>query len=185
MRFCDKLVRLRAEKGFSQEGLANLLGVSRQAVSKWESGAAMPELTKLTVIADLFDTSLDYLVRDNVEERRLQNAPEENVAIAEQLEKLSGYMICQQPYEYKSEITLLGLPLVHVHLSRGNGRPRCARGIIAVGDVAFGVVALGGFSSALLRLAAWRLDCYLCWAESLQGCLLRAGLYLVSMRSVV
>lgn len=99
MRFCDKLVRLRAEKGFSQEGLANLLGVSRQAVSKWESGAAMPELTKLTVIADLFDTSLDYLVRDNVEERRLQNAPEENVAIAEQLEKLSGYMICQQPYE--------------------------------------------------------------------------------------
>ena len=103
-----------------------MLGVSRQAVSKWESGAAMPELTKLTVIADLFDTSLDYLVRDNVEERRLQNAPEENVAIAEQLEKLSGYMICQQPYEYKSKTTLLGLPLVHVHLSRGNGRPRCA-----------------------------------------------------------
>jgi transcriptional regulator with XRE-family HTH domain len=152
VRFCDKLVRLRAEKGFSQEGLANLLGVSRQAVSKWESGAAMPELTKLTVIADLFDTSLDYLVRDNVEERRLQNAPEENVAIAEQLEKLSGYMICQQPYEYKSETTLLGLPLVHVHLSRGNGRPRCARGIIAVGDVAFGVVALGGFSVGLIAL---------------------------------
>lgn len=41
MRFCDKLVRLRAEKGFSQEGLANLLGVSRQAVSKWESGVSL------------------------------------------------------------------------------------------------------------------------------------------------
>ena len=42
MRFSEKLIRLRAEKGLSQEGLANELGVSRQAVSKWEAGAAMP-----------------------------------------------------------------------------------------------------------------------------------------------
>ena len=62
MHFSEKLIRLRAEKGLSQEGLANELGVSRQAVSKWEAGAAMPELAKLIAIAQLFDVSLDYLV---------------------------------------------------------------------------------------------------------------------------
>lgn len=150
MRFCDKLIRLRAEAGLSQEGLANRLGVSRQAVSKWEAGAAMPELAKLIAIAELFGVSLDYLVRDEIEER--QPKTEDNSAVAEQLAVLTNYVKRQQSYEYKSQATLLGLPLVHVHLSRGNGRPAVAKGILAVGDVAFGAVAFGGLSAGLVSL---------------------------------
>ena len=47
MTFADNLVRLRREKGFSQEQLADLMDVSRQAVSKWEAGQTMPDLPKL------------------------------------------------------------------------------------------------------------------------------------------
>ncbi len=150
MHFCDKLIRLRAEAGLSQEGLANRIGVSRQAVSKWEAGAVMPELAKLIAIAELFGVSLDYLVRDEIEER--QPKTEDNSAVAEQLAALTNYVKRHQPYEYKSQATLLGLPLVHVHLSRGNGRPAVAKGILAVGDVAFGAVAFGGLSAGLVSL---------------------------------
>ena len=150
MRFSEKLIRLRAEKGLSQEGLANELGVSRQAVSKWEAGAAMPELAKLVALAQLFDVSLDYLAREDVEERKPQSAPAGNEDVVEQLRELSGFVKRQQPYEYKSEVSFFGLPLVHVHLSRGRGRPAVAKGIIAIGDMAVGVVALGGLSLGVL-----------------------------------
>ena len=49
MTFADNLVRLRREKGFSQEQLADWMDVSRQAVSKWEAGQTMPDLPKLDV----------------------------------------------------------------------------------------------------------------------------------------
>lgn len=152
MRFSEKLIRLRAEKGLSQEGLANELGVSRQAVSKWEAGAAMPELAKLVAMAQLFDVSLDYLAREDVEERKPQSAPAGNEDVVEQLRELSGFVKRQQPYEYKSEASFFGLPVVHVHLSRGRGRPAVAKGIIAIGDMAVGVVALGGISAGLVAL---------------------------------
>ena len=152
MRFSEKLIRLRAEKGLSQEGLANELGVSRQAVSKGEAGAAMPELAKLVAMAQLFDVSLDYLAREDVEERKPQSAPAGNEDVAEQLRELSGFVKRQQPYEYKSKASFFGLPLVHVHLSRGRGLPAVAKGIIAIGDMAVGVVALGGISAGLVAL---------------------------------
>ena len=47
MRFSEKLMELRRREGISQEQLADRLGVTRQSVSKWESGAAMPELAKI------------------------------------------------------------------------------------------------------------------------------------------
>lgn len=47
MHFSEKLITLRRKAGLSQEQLADRLGVTRQSVSKWESGAAMPELGKL------------------------------------------------------------------------------------------------------------------------------------------
>ncbi|MFQ9871567.1 MAG: helix-turn-helix domain-containing protein [Oscillospiraceae bacterium] len=50
--FSEKLVSLRRSKGLSQEQLAQALGVSRQSVSKWESGGAMPELGKLLALSD-------------------------------------------------------------------------------------------------------------------------------------
>ena len=66
--FSEKLLELRRQKGLSQEQLADRLGVTRQSVSKWESGAALPELGKLIALSDLFSVSVDYLVKDQLEE---------------------------------------------------------------------------------------------------------------------
>ena len=62
MNLCENLQRLRRQAGLSQEALAEKLGVSRQAVSKWESGAAVPELDKLTELAHIFHIRLDELL---------------------------------------------------------------------------------------------------------------------------
>lgn len=64
MNFSGKLQGLRKEKRFSQEQLAELLNVSRQSVSKWESGKAYPELDKLIRLSELFEITLDDLVKD-------------------------------------------------------------------------------------------------------------------------
>lgn len=64
MKFSEKLQSLRKGKGLSQEKLAELLDVSRQAVSKWESGQTYPEIEKLIILCDLFEITLDELVRD-------------------------------------------------------------------------------------------------------------------------
>ena len=68
MGFSEKLTTLRKQAGLSQEQLADRLGVTRQSVSKWESGAALPELVKLIALSEMFGVSLDYLVKDCVEE---------------------------------------------------------------------------------------------------------------------
>lgn len=66
--FSEKLQTLRKEKGLSQEQLAELLNVSRQAVSKWESGQTYPEIDKLIILSDVFNTTVDDLVKDkNIE----------------------------------------------------------------------------------------------------------------------
>lgn len=62
MNLCENLQRLRRQAGLSQEALAEKLGVSRQAVSKWESGAAVPELEKLAELARIFQVRLDQLL---------------------------------------------------------------------------------------------------------------------------
>lgn len=64
MDFGEKLQKLRKCDGMSQERLAERLEVSRQAVSKWESGQGYPEVGKIIQIADMFDISLDDLLRD-------------------------------------------------------------------------------------------------------------------------
>ncbi|WP_435790305.1 helix-turn-helix domain-containing protein [Clostridium sp.] len=64
MGFSERLQLLRKEKGLSQEQLAELLNVSRQSVSKWESGQTYPETDKLIILSDLFEITLDYLLRD-------------------------------------------------------------------------------------------------------------------------
>lgn len=64
MNFSEKLQLLRKSKGFTQETFANELNVSRQAVAKWESGLAYPDITNLIRISDLTHVTVDYLVRD-------------------------------------------------------------------------------------------------------------------------
>ncbi|MBQ9517127.1 MAG: helix-turn-helix transcriptional regulator [Eubacterium sp.] len=62
MKFSENLRSLRKEKDYSQEYLAEVMGVSRQTVSKWENGTAMPDLKKLTELAEFFGTTMDNLL---------------------------------------------------------------------------------------------------------------------------
>ena len=61
MDFKDRLLQARKEKGFSQEALAEIMGVSRQAVSKWETGEAMPETDKLIALCQALELDMEYL----------------------------------------------------------------------------------------------------------------------------
>lgn len=65
-RFSENLPRLRRRAGYTQETLAEALGVSRQAVGKWESGLTMPEAGTLLTLAQLLDCSLDALMREEL-----------------------------------------------------------------------------------------------------------------------
>ncbi|MFF2482363.1 helix-turn-helix domain-containing protein [Paenibacillus sp. NPDC058071] len=67
MSFGEKLLRLRKEKGYSQEVLAERLNTTRQAVSKWENGQGFPETEKLLMLGNLFEVSIDYLLKETEE----------------------------------------------------------------------------------------------------------------------
>ena len=70
MKFSEKLIKLRKQKGLSQEDLGNQINVSRQAISKWESEQANPEIEKVKEISKLFNVSIDYLLNDKIDEPR-------------------------------------------------------------------------------------------------------------------
>ena len=59
--FKDNLIQLRKYKGFTQEDLAEIVGVTRQAIAKWEAGETMPDLEKSRLLAEAFEVSLDDL----------------------------------------------------------------------------------------------------------------------------
>ncbi|MBQ6600480.1 MAG: helix-turn-helix transcriptional regulator [Clostridia bacterium] len=65
MKLHEKIFNQRKLRGMSQEELAEKVGVSRQAVSKWETGEALPEITKLKALADLFGVTTDFLLDDS------------------------------------------------------------------------------------------------------------------------
>ena len=68
MLLSEKIMSLRKRNGWSQEELAQQLGVSRQSVSKWESMAAMPDIQKIMAMSELFGVSTDYLLKDEMED---------------------------------------------------------------------------------------------------------------------
>lgn len=69
MSFAENLKQLRKEKGLSQEELAEIMGVSRQAVSKWEQGVGYPEVEKLLLLSGKFNVSLDSLMSTVIPQR--------------------------------------------------------------------------------------------------------------------
>jgi len=68
MNFADKLINLRKQHNLSQEELAEQLQVSRQAVSRWEQGATLPDAPNLLALSNIFAVSTDYLLRDELTE---------------------------------------------------------------------------------------------------------------------
>lgn len=137
----DKIASARKSKNLTQEQLAGLVGVTRQAVSRWESDLAYPETEKLIRIAELLELDLNYLLKNDVSENTV-SAP------------LVPFSLKSLHFEYKSERMVGGLPLVHVNFGLGVYR---AKGIIALGNIAtgilaFGFLAVGIFAFGLLGL---------------------------------
>ena len=69
MTLGEKIAKQRKELNYTQEQLADVLGVSRQSISKWESDIAYPETEKLIELGKLFECSMDYLLKDDVTEK--------------------------------------------------------------------------------------------------------------------
>ena len=143
--FHEKLQRLRKEKGLSQEMFAEMLGVSRQAVSKWESGQAYPETDKLIAISDIFGVTVDSLLKDG----EAQDNDGNTVVYVPYWTTRDWTTRGRGAYEYKSERTINGLPLVHINIGFGAKK---AKGIIAIGNIAQGVLSIGLLSMGFISI---------------------------------
>lgn len=106
MIFADKLIQLRKKNGLSQEELADKVGVSRQAVSKWESAQSIPDIDKIIVLSGLFGVSTDYLLKDELE-------AEDSIPLEEEKKKVTISMAneCITKKEKMSKLIALGVAL--------------------------------------------------------------------------
>ena len=148
MEFKDNLYRIRKAKGLSQEDLAILCNVSRQAISKWENGSAKPDLENLKTLAMALQVSVDELLGIQEETREHTEPVEKEIVYVDRYH-------CQWHKEYRSSLTIFGLPLLHVNLGRGRNEKKqwhVAKGIIAIGNVSIGVISLGMLSVGILSL---------------------------------
>ena len=96
MALSEKLYTLRKKSGLSQEQLAEQLNVSRQAISKWESGTSSPESDKLIAISRYFNVSLDYLMKEDNDqsEDTLQTEQKKSAQVANRTQRSVGFIIC-------------------------------------------------------------------------------------------
>ena len=91
MTFGEKLFKLRKEKGFSQEALAEQIGTTRQAISKWENNQGFPETEKLLQLSNIFETSIDFLLKD---EKSSDVANERGYYVSKEM--ATGYIVNQK-----------------------------------------------------------------------------------------
>ncbi len=135
MTLGEKLSKLRRENNYTQEQLADVLGVSRQSISKWESDVAYPETDKLIRIGEIFDCSLDYLLKDGTTEMSKATDGENAEDKPKPQRTAVEYYFDRILRERKSEKTVCGMPLWHIG--------KKARGFVAIGLSARGVIAIG------------------------------------------
>jgi len=97
MKLSEKLLQLRKRNGYSQEELADKLGVSRQAISRWEMGTAVPDSTNLLHISKVFGVSTDYLLNDDYEsDNDIPKVKESNKMLQTNLTVIA--IICQTAF---------------------------------------------------------------------------------------
>ena len=154
MTLGEKIAKERKGQNYTQEQLAEILNVSRQSVSKWESDIAYPETDKLIKMGKLFDCSMDYLLKEEITEKRGETAAQ-TVPVFETIRAA----IKTQCRERKSGKLLFGMPLYHIGRdARGvfaiglKARGVFAVGIRANGVVSVGLLSVGGLSFGLLSL---------------------------------
>lgn len=150
MILADKITALRKKAGWSQEELAEQLGVTRQSVSKWEGAQSVPDMDKVVQMSRLFGVTTDFLLKDELSEE--EPAPEGCVnhsAMQALLEEEEDYT-----RENKAKSPVIGavsgiywLLVTAVYLfytfgPMGNGQPKYSWFIWAVAGVLFGAVML-------------------------------------------
>ena len=138
MRFEEKLQKLRKEKGLSQEALAELLDVSRQAISKWEGGYSYPEMDKLIILTEIFGVTLDSLVKDG----ELEDDKENKASVP-------YWTTRGNFFEYKSKKEMFGMPLVHVNVGWGVKK---AKGVLAIGNISTGILSIGLLAKGIFAI---------------------------------
>lgn len=158
MTFGEKLAKLRREQNYTQEQLADILCVSRQSISKWESDSAYPETDKLIKICELFGCPSDYLLLDASETRTVKTEEPR-----------------RPKREWKSKKTLFGMPLWHV--------AKHARGVIAIGVNARGIISVGVKSCGVFSVGVLSLGLISCGTLSL-GLLFSVGVFSAALFSV-
>ncbi len=133
----EKISKCRKEKGLTQGQLAETLGVTRQAVSRWEGDLAFPETDTLMKMSRLFGVSCDYLLNYDEQAALPDESPEKSKF---------EFDIKKFYFEYVSKTHIGKLPLVHINIGIG----RVAKGFFSVGLVSVGVVSVGLVSLGLI-----------------------------------
>lgn len=105
MKLNEKIYHCRRKAGLSQEALAEKIGVSRQAISKWETGEASPEISKLPLLAKTFGVTADWLLSEDEEPGEDASAPEEPQAPPEPDSVPFG-----QPYAPEGRVEMKNYP---------------------------------------------------------------------------
>lgn len=182
MTLGEKIYRLRTAQGMSQEAFGEMLGVSRQSVSKWETDQSVPELDKIVAVSNMFEVSTDYLLKETAEEAASRLGTPDMWETGNGLSDREEYcahgsqVIIQRTsfhYEYKSRAAIGSLPLVHVNLGL---KPVRAKGIIAIGNIAQGVVAIGVLGLGIVTFAPVSIGLFLA-----VGCAAVGGIALGSL----
>lgn len=135
MKLNEKIFYCRRKAGLSQEALAEKLGVSRQAVSKWETGDAVPEIGKLLALAKQFDVTTDWLLSEDEPEEETkeefifgrkseafsyEEEQEDTVSSGERLEQVAGEWIDCVPGIFRKLVKKFGW-IAGVYIAAGGG----------------------------------------------------------------
>lgn len=135
MNIADRIQSLRKIKGVSQEELADKIGVTRQAVSKWESEQSTPDIEKVILLSDYFDVTTDYLLKgiESVENQKIKKniAPIFNI-VATTLNVIGNVMACFLWSETQKTgaivagmiFIILGTMLFFVGMSQSSGKDK-------------------------------------------------------------
>ncbi len=130
MILADKITALRKKAGWSQEELAEQLGVTRQSVSKWEGAQSVPDMDKVVQMSRLFGVTTDFLLKDELSEE--EDCTRENKAKSPVVGAVSGIYW----------LLVTAVYLFYTFGPMGNGQPKYSWFIWAVAGVLFGAVML-------------------------------------------
>lgn len=138
MILADKITELRKKNGWSQEDLASQLGVSRQSVSKWESGQSIPDLERILRMSEIFGVTTDHLLKDEAAPLEAsavlppEAPPEPPVEVQVPADEAARMMTMEETYHYLTMVQMAA--------------PRIARGVMLCILSPIVLFLLGGLS---------------------------------------